>query len=192
MESIKGLSIRKTIVLYIFITLIISYILSYFVIHQARWEQQGVWQKYMEGVSIKERPNQLEISDKDRWISELCDFLQTYSILLITSVGVVFAVCLFYKNKLQNPLKELSKASEEIGNNNLDFTISYSNRDEMGQLCRDFEVMRLSLVKNNQQLWGMVEKEKALCTPLSPRSYTNISIFLAHSSVTFASVLRCI
>ena len=49
----KGLSIRKTIVLYIFITLIVSYILSYFVIHQARWEQQGVWQKYMEGVSIK-------------------------------------------------------------------------------------------------------------------------------------------
>ncbi len=117
----KGFSIRKTIVLYIFITLIVSYILSYFVIHQARWEQQGVWQKYMEGVSIKERPNQLEMSDKDRWISELCDFLQTYSILLITSVGVVFAVCLFYKNKLQDPLKELSKASEEIGNNNLDF-----------------------------------------------------------------------
>lgn len=183
MESIKGLSIRKTIVLYIFITLIISYILSYFVIHQARWEQQGVWQKYMEGVSIKERPNQLEMSDKDKWISELCDFLQTYSILLITSVGVVFAVCLFYKNKLQNPLKELSKASEEIGNNNLDFTISYSNRDEMGQLCRDFEVMRLCLVKNNQQLWGMVEKEKALRTSIAHDIRSPLAILKGYQEI---------
>ncbi len=48
----KGLSIRKTIVLYIFITLIVSYILSYFVIHQARWEQQGgvgknIWKAFL-------------------------------------------------------------------------------------------------------------------------------------------------
>lgn len=183
MESIKGLSIRKTIVLYIFITLIVSYILSYFVIHQASWEQREVWQKYMEGVSIKERPNQSEMSDKDRVISELCDFLQTYSILLITSVGVIFAVCLFYKNKLQAPLKELSKASAEVGNNNLDFTISYSNRDEMGQLCRDFEVMRLCLVKNNQQLWGMVEKEKALRTSIAHDIRSPLAILKGYQEI---------
>lgn len=68
----------------------------------------------------------------------------------------------FYKHKLKCPIEELELASQQVGRNNLDFHITYENEDEMGRLCREFERMRGQLAENNQQLWKMLEEEKAL------------------------------
>lgn len=38
----------------------------------------------------------------------------------------------------------------------------YENKDELGQLCKEFENMRKQLEENNRVVWHMMEEEKAL------------------------------
>ena len=90
------------------------------------------------------------------------DFLQTFTVLILSVVGSSIAVFLFYKHKLKNPIEELELATQEISDNHLDFHIIYENQDEMGKLCQEFERMREQLAQNNHQLWKTIEEEKAL------------------------------
>lgn len=185
MEKIRNLSIRKTIILYLSVTLILSFVLGYFVMHGAQWKQFQIWTKYMGAEYHKQiemvgeghmppnaimpiqRPVGADMTDRDRMITEICDFLQTYSILVIAFAGTVLATFLFYRNKLRQPFTELSKATEAIARQNLDFTISYSNRDELGQVCAEFETMRRQLAENNRRMWNMLENERALRASVS-------------------------
>lgn len=176
MDKIKNLSLRKTIVLYMIISLIISFFLSALVMQMAVEIQNKVWWKYVdqekyfemaEGNGVRyltdvPRPNASEMERFDYYISEMCDFLQTYIALILSVAGSVIAVFLFYKHKLKNPIEELELASQQVGHNNLDFRITYENKDEMGRLCREFDRMREQLSENNRQLWKMIEDEKAL------------------------------
>ena len=38
-----------------------------------------------------------------------------------------------------------------IADNELDFHVSYENKDEMGTLCKEFEMMRSDLADNNRK-----------------------------------------
>ena len=40
--------------------------------------------------------------------------------------------------------------------------VSYENKDEMGTLCKEFEMMRSDLADNNRKMWRMIDDEKAL------------------------------
>ncbi len=162
MEKIRNLSIKKTIVLYMFINLVVSFVLYYLIREIALDVQREIWYYYTNIWDWYARPSMEEISDIERMISELCDFLQTYGNLVISAVGTMITVCLFYKKKLQTPLKELHMASEAIAENNLECSVTYKNQDELGQLCKEFERMRSQLVENNKQMWRLVEQEKAL------------------------------
>lgn len=108
------------------------------------------------------RPNQSKMSRMDWHISETCDFLQTYGVLLFSFAGCGIAVSLFYKNKLKRPIQELKMASQMIAEEDLDFHMAYENEDEMGMLCREFERMRGQLEENNRRLWQMIEDERVL------------------------------
>lgn len=177
----RNLSVRKTIILYMLGAVTLSLIPSYFVVHSARNLQTRIWEKYMEEEYWQQiyelselpqetpptippitRPNNMEMSDRDLWLSELCDFLQTYSLLVFAWAGIIVAVFLFYKTKLRDPLAELTRAAAAIGSQNLDFTINYSSRDELGEVCAQFEVMRKQLADNNRRMWKMLEQEREL------------------------------
>ncbi len=173
MEKIKNLSVRKTILLYLAVCLVCSFVLSAVIVEVATRTQEEVWWKYadhekyfkaMDGEYRLEiaRPRAQEMSKRDHVISEACDFLQTYTVLVLSITASCVAVFLFYKNKLERPIRELDLASKRIAGNDLDFYISYKNKDEMGRLCQEFEQMRKQLVQNNQKLWRMIEEEKAL------------------------------
>ena len=176
MDKIKNLSIRKTIVLYMVINLIVCFLLSVFVMRATSELQNEIWWKYvdqkeyagmLEGEGEKyitnlPRPNAGEMKRIDHHISEACDFLQTFTVLIISVAGSIISILLFYRHKLKNPIEELELASQKIGQNDLDFHITYTNKDEMGRLCREFERMREQLAENHQKLWKMIEEEKAL------------------------------
>lgn len=108
------------------------------------------------------RPHPYEMTLSDLFLSEFCDFLQTYTILLLSMAGICIAVFFFYRDKIKRPTEELERASKNIAMNNLDFHITYENRDEMGRLCREFERMKEQLAENNRILWKNIEEEKAL------------------------------
>lgn len=77
-------------------------------------------------------------------------------------VGVLLCVLWFYRKKLEEPIRILSNATNNIANENLDFTIHYNSGDEMGALCGSFEAMRQALYNNNRTLWSMLEERRML------------------------------
>ena len=176
MDKIRNLSVRKTIILYMAVALICSFFLSAFIVRIASRTQMLVWWNYVdEEAYFKEvesngpdhvtdipRPGVYEMTQSDHFVSELCDFLQTYTILILSIAGSCAAVFLFYRNKLQKPIEELGLASKKIAENHLDFNITYENKDEMGVLCMEFERMREQLARNNRILWKNIEEEKML------------------------------
>lgn len=177
MDKIKNLSIRKTIILYMSIAILGGFLIGAFATGVAERSQQAIWWKYVnrdyfaglqQGSEAKgyhisvPRPNSYEMSRADHHLSEACDFFETYSILMFSAIGMVIAVFLFYRYKISTPLLELKAASERITRNELDFNIAYANKDEIGTLCNQFEVMRQTLYENNLCMWKMVEEQKTL------------------------------
>lgn len=176
MDKIRNLSVRKSIVFYMAVSLLCSFLLSALVIRIASDIQEEIWWSYADKNQYYEiaqqegepyilsvpRPSGAEMTRRDHFLSETCDFLQTYGSLVLSVLGSCAAVFFFYRNKLKRPIKELELASKNIAGNNLEFHISYENADEMGRLCQEFERMRKQLAENNQKLWRMVEEEKAL------------------------------
>lgn len=176
MDTIRNLSLKKTILLYMAVALFCSFLLSALIGRIAARAQMNIWWHYVDeeayfkaaeqegpySMADIPRPGDYEMTRPDHFVSELCDFLQTYTILLLSMAGSCGAVFLFYRNKLKIPIGKLAQASKEIAGNHLDFSITYENRDEMGELCKEFERMRRQLAANNQILWKTIEEEKML------------------------------
>ena len=87
----------------------------------------------------------------------------TATILIVGSALIIIRqMNLYYKNKIMKPIALLEEASRKISNNDLDFTLSYPIKDEMGQLVDAFELMRQTVVANNQRLWRGLEERKRI------------------------------
>ncbi len=168
MDKLRNLSIRKSVILYIFISLFVSLLMWITAYGAAAFGVQVQSAKeisddsvYYDG-DLPARPDLYIRSEQGRFLIELCDFILVYGFLVFSVPGIVIAVLLFYRDKIQKPLQELKAASRQIEENNLDFHISYENHDELGQLCVEFEKMRTELESNNRKMWRMVEAEKIL------------------------------
>lgn len=196
-DKVRNLSVRKTILLYLFISLMISFLLSAFITRAASKIQEQIWWKYtdqdayMKAAELENegymaqvpRPESYEMSRIDYNISEACDFLQTYSILIFSVIGSCVSVFLFYRNKLKKPIEELEMASQRIAENDLDFRITYENRDEMGHLCHEFDRMRGQLEENNRKLWRMIEDERALRSAIAHDIRSPLSVLKGYQEM---------
>ena len=197
MEKIRNLSLKKTILLYFVISLTAAFLLSGFTVHFARNMQNKIWEKYINYADYTDvsqqygkkyeieisRPNQSQMNRLDYHLSEMCDFMVTYSVLIFSIVGSVVAVFFFYKNKLKTPLQELKDASQMIADNELDFHVSYENKDEMGTLCKEFEMMRSDLADNNRKMWRMIDDEKALRNAIAHDIRSPLSILRGYQEM---------
>ena len=197
MEKIRNLSLKKTILLYFVISLTAAFLLSGFTVNFARNMQNEIWEKYIDYADYTDvfqqhgkkyeieisRPNQSQMNRLDYHLSEMCDFMETYSVLIFSIVGSVAAVFFFYKNKLKTPLQELKDASQMIADNELDFRVSYENKDEMGTLCKEFEMMRSDLADNNRKMWRMIDDEKALRNAIAHDIRSPLSILRGYQEM---------
>ena len=93
------------------------------------------------------------------------------------------SVFLFYRNKLKKPIEELEMASQRIADNDLDFRITYENRDEMGHLCHEFDRMRGQLEENNRKLWHMIEDERALRSAIAHDIRSPLSVLKGYQEM---------
>ena len=176
------------------VSLILSFLASAAVMLAAVRIQKRVWIKYMDASVYAQqadftfqdsipRPGAWEMTDADHFISEACDFLETYSSLVISVAGTIAAVFLFYRNKLKTPLQELSEASGRIAKNELDFRIVYTSGDELGRLCGEFERMRAELERNERKMWHMIEEEKALRSAVAHDIRTPLAILQGYQEM---------
>lgn len=98
-----------------------------------------------DGVLIGNTP--ISYSEHDEHVIALLEMIPSIATPLYSAFCIIAAAFLFYGNRLKKPLAELYAASEKISNNDLNFTIEYDSADELGQLCKSFEIMRPRLPK---------------------------------------------
>lgn len=82
--------------------------------------------------------------------------------VLFSVAGILICGFFFYRHKMKKPLALLNRAMENITSENLDFSLQYESRDEMGQLCGSFEKMRGVLSENYRTLWNMAQERRLL------------------------------
>lgn len=102
------------------------------------------------------------LTSKRKIIYQVVNALKVILPIIYSLIGVSSCAWWFYRKKLEIPLNVLSDATQNISNNNLEFSISYESQDEMGELCNAFEKMRQTLYENNRELWNIIEERKNL------------------------------
>lgn len=81
---------------------------------------------------------------------------------VLSIAGILFCGFYFYRKRLSVPLGLLADATEAIAAQNLDFSLEYKCGDEMGALCRSFELMRRELAENQKAMWNMLEQRRLM------------------------------
>lgn len=181
MEQVKylwnNLSLRKSIVLYVTAFIMLALLLSITTssicnrkinaiqnIYQPSGEKYYLTnekgERFGEGTYIGTTPASL--SKQDEHLISILELIPTIAAPIYSALCIMAAAFLFYRNKLRKPLAELKAASKKISNNDLDFSIEYQSKDEFGQLCASFEMMRSILAENFSEMWRQVEERKQL------------------------------
>lgn len=75
---------------------------------------------------------------------------------------VLLAAFLFYRFKLKKPIELINRSARKIAESDLDFSLRYDSKDEMGKLCASLETMREALEQNHRSMWRMMEERKRL------------------------------
>lgn len=87
-------------------------------------------------------------------------------ICLIVPVIVICLVLWIYRSII-TPISMLKLATQNIKNGNLDFKVEVHNKDEIGELCEDFEEMRMRLKANAEEKISSDTQNKELISNIS-------------------------
>ena len=141
MEKLRNLSLKKTIILYLLAALLAGFLLSSVLIQIAVNTQQQITWKYVDEVQYlsqmsKDQAYELPMprikseymNRLDSCLYEICDVIETYSILIFSVFGSGMAVIFFYRHKLKPPIEELSQAADMVKQEKLDFHVVYENQ----------------------------------------------------------------
>ena len=104
----------------------------------------------------------VEAIDSNRRSSIFEALVTNYSLALtlLALFGIIAIIItgMFFMRGLLHPIKELTKAAEEIERGNLDFVITYDKKDEFLQVFTQFDRMR---VKLKDSLWRQIRDEES-------------------------------
>lgn len=106
--------------------------------------------------------DKLEYTPQDRIKAVVVHIAQIATIPVYFGGGILLAAFLFYRNKLKKPIALINRSAHKIAESDLDFSLRYDSKDEMGRLCASLETMRQALEENNRSLWRMMEERKRL------------------------------
>ena len=103
-----------------------------------------------------------EMSPEARAMITTCGVLAIAVFPLFLGLALVLAARRFYGRRIRPALALLDDASAKIAERDLDFSVSYGRRDEMGRLADSFEVMRASLAASQRELMRTAEERRRL------------------------------
>lgn len=94
-------------------------------------------------------------------------FLEMFiSIGIILIVTAAIMVAWVYRS-IWRPLGQLQEATKQIRDGNLDFTLEVEDDDEIGQLCQNFEEMRIRLKETTEEKIQYDKESKELISNIS-------------------------
>ena len=88
------------------------------------------------------------------------------SVVIILAVTVLL-ICIWIYRGVAIPLGQMKVATQNIKDGNLDFELEVETDDEIGQLCRDFEEMRLRLKETSSEKVEYDKRSKELISNIS-------------------------
>ena len=88
------------------------------------------------------------------------------SIILIMAMTYSFLMAWIYRSIL-TPIETLKKATRNIRDGNLDFEVEIGDDDEIGELCADFEEMRIRLKESTEEKVVFDSQNKELISNIS-------------------------
>lgn len=80
---------------------------------------------------------------------------------------IVICLVLWIYHSIVTPIHMLQMATQNIKNGNLDFEVEVHNKDEIGELCEDFEEMRIRLKDNAAEKLRAEQQNKELISNIS-------------------------
>lgn len=194
----RNLSLRKSLVLYVVVFVLIALTLSVLTfalcdnaVRQLRESYPSSVERYyltneqgeLLGADVLIGNASGIISEQDQRALALLEVLPTLATTGYSVLCILAAALLFYRNKFKKPLAELMAASEKISGNDLDFSIEYNSRDELGQLCSSFELMRSTLASNFSAMWHQVEERKQLNAAFAHDLRTPLTVLKGQSEM---------
>jgi len=103
--------------------------------------------------------------------------------IAIPFVVLIIAILFFawlMGRKVSQPVNELMQAVEKIRQQDLDFTITYSARNELGDLCSAFNELRGELQQSLEREWRKQEEMRMMISALSHDLRTPVTIIQGH------------
>lgn len=100
--------------------------------------------------------------------TEVREYISDLTMLICLIVPViVICLVLWIYHSIVTPIHMLQVATKNIKNGNLDFEIEVNNKDEIGELCEDFEEMRKRLKANAEEKIQSEQQNKELISNIS-------------------------
>lgn len=195
---IRNLSLRKSIVLYLVTFVVIALLLSGTTAILCNGEVQKIRNSYPtsatkyyltdeNGVQLGDGEyigtTTIPLSKQDEQRIAVLELFPMIATPIYSSLCIIAAAMLFYRNKLKRPLSELKAASEKISKNDLDFSVAYNSTDELGQLCHSFEIMRSTLAANFSEMWRQIEDRKQLNAAFAHDLRTPLTVLKGYDEI---------
>ena len=108
------------------------------------------------------------VSNVDDLIPEVKSMVQELllvGITILVAAGILLVIWVY--RSILGPLNKLQEATKKIRDGNLEFTLDVEADDEIGQLCSDFEEMRLRLKANGEEKIQYDKESKELISNIS-------------------------
>ena len=121
------------------------------------------------------------ISNVDDLVPEVKSMLREMLILgamILMIAGI--ALTLWVYRSILSPLNKLQEATKKIRDGNLDFTLDVDADDEIGQLCQDFEEMRIRLRENADEKKQDDKENKELISNISHDLKTPLTAIITY------------
>ncbi|MDQ0086932.1 signal transduction histidine kinase [Paenibacillus anaericanus] len=220
MDRIKriwfNLSIQKTLIVYTVGFMLLATVLSSLSFNGLDEWKNAINKKYVTfeysdftdaagrsvRLSLGTENSEVTISQKDEVLLKIIDLSSTLTIPVFFGGCIILAAYLFYRNKLKKPIELINQSAAKIAEHDLDFSLRYESKDEMGRLCASLETMRSSLENNYREMWRMMEERKRLNavfahdlrTPLTVlRGYSDfLSNYIPHHKVSEEKLLSTV
>ena len=135
-------------------------------------EEYGNRLQQEEGINLEEEQElqgtNTTLPAAARMVPEIRNFLKNIAIVAI--LVLLITACLligWIYTGINVPLMKLRKATHNIAEGNLDFTLEVDGNDEVSDLCRDFEEMRRRLCESNEEKIQYDRESKELISNIS-------------------------
>ncbi|MBD5136673.1 MAG: HAMP domain-containing histidine kinase [Lachnospiraceae bacterium] len=181
------MTLKKSLILYTLIALLAAFLSG--IILFSFFEKWKIIIADVNGVPVKFVRNRTMVFTSDSMTIKavkqikLVDIIEVISIILCVVISVIMLVRQYYKRILEEPISILKQEAEYIGRNDLSFECSYISMDEMGDICRAFNDMRLKLIDNQKKTWELIEAQRQLNAAFAHDIRTPVTIIKGYAQM---------